>query len=183
VFFFPGGRESPARLGNQIATFDVVKRSARGETMASLFKRFPVAEKNLLKIFCSNRNVQLQVVNNRTGHIFLWASTLEKELSQSLRTTWDKQAARQCAALLARRARAANHQQITWERHNSFRGQHCREGRKLPITGKVKVVIDTLLAHGMEFVQYANKRPPKHPWDKAPRSPPAPPREIGEMPR
>ena len=143
--------------------------------MASFYKKFPVAEKNLLKIFCSNKYISLQVVNNKTGHIFLWASTLEKELRETLRVTWDKQAARACAGLLARRARAAEQQQITWERHNSFRGQHNKEGRKLPIVGKVKVVIDTLLEHGIEFVQHANKRPPRNPWDK----PPPPPREGG----
>ena len=131
--------------------------------MASFYKKFPVAEKNLLKIFCSNKYISLQVVNNKTGHIFLWASTLEKELRETLRVTWDKQAARACAGLLARRARAAEQQQITWERHNSFRGQHNKEGRKLPIVGKVKVVIDTLLDHGIEFVQHANKRPPRNP--------------------
>ena len=63
--------------------------------MASFYKKFPIAEKNLLKIFCSNRNIQLQVVNNKTGHIFLWASTREKELRETLRVTWDKKAA-QC---------------------------------------------------------------------------------------
>ena len=194
--------------------------------MASFYKKFPIAEKNLLKvressrphathasacahnsqtarpdkkrgsrhphlslslthgmhlpasaqIFCSNRHVQLQVVNNRTGHIFLWASTLEKELRQALTSTWDKKAARACAGLLARRARAAEQQQITWERHNSFQGTHHKAGRKLPVVGKVKVVIDTLLAHGMEFVQHANKRPPRNPWEKA-----APQNPIGEM--
>ena len=146
--------------------------------MASFYKKFPLAEKNLLKIMLSNRNVQLQVVNNKTGHIFLWASTLEKELRQKLKKTWDKEAARACAGLLARRARALDHQQITWERHNSFHGKHQKEGptRKLPIVGKVKVVIDTLLQHGMEFVQHANKRPPRNPWEKGP------PRDsIGQM--
>lgn len=142
--------------------------------MASYFKKFPIAEKNLLKIMMSNKHVQLQVVNNRSGHIFLWASTLEKEMRESLRTTWDMSAAKSCAALLARRARAANIQQLTWERHNSFRGKHNPEGRKLPITGKVKAVIDTLKAHGMEFTQHANKRPPRNPWDKEPAGPSPP---------
>ena len=144
--------------------------------MASFYKKFPIAEKNLLKIMTSNRYVQLQVVNNKTGHIFLWASTLEKEMRESLKCTWDKAAAQACAALLARRAREANQQQLTWERHNSFRGKHDTEGSKQRFTGKVKVVIDTLMAHGVEFVQHANKRPPRNPWDKNP------PREsIGEM--
>ena len=88
--------------------------------MASIWKKFPIAEKNLLKIMLSNRYVQLQVVNNKTGHIFLSASTKEKQLRETLRTTSCKQAAQACAGLLARRAREIGHQQITWERHNSF---------------------------------------------------------------
>ena len=39
--------------------------------MAAMYKRLPMAEKNLLKIFASNKYISLQVVNNRTGHIFL----------------------------------------------------------------------------------------------------------------
>ena len=138
--------------------------------MASFYKKFPIAEKNLLKIMHSNRHVQLQVVNNRTGHIFLWASTLEKELREKLTRTWDKHAVRACAGLLARRARAAGQQQLTWERHNSFRGSHDREGTKMRIVGKTKLVIDTLVQHGIEFVQHANKRPPRVPWEKTTRN-------------
>lgn len=120
--------------------------------MASKWKKFPLAEKNLLKIFCSNRYTSLQVVNNRSGHIFLAASTIEKELRESLKSTWDKAGARAAAALLARRARETGQQQLTWER-----GKQRYEG-------KVKVVIDTLQQHGLEFVQYANKHPPRDPW-------------------
>ena len=53
--------------------------------MAAVYKRLPMAEKNLLKIFASNKQyISLQVVNNRTGHIFLWANTMEKALRESL---------------------------------------------------------------------------------------------------
>jgi large subunit ribosomal protein L18 len=129
--------------------------------MASFYKRFPQAEKNLLKIFCSNRNIALQVVNNKTGHIFLWANTLEKVLKEKLVKTWDRPAARAAAGLLARRAREANQQQLTFER-----GKHR-------YTGKVKIILDTLREHGIEFVQYANKRPVRNPWDRPPTPPAA----------
>lgn len=122
--------------------------------MAFMYKRLPQAEKNLLKIFASNKHISLQVVNNRTGHIFLWANTMEKVLRESLQNTWDKAAARAAAGLLARRAREANQQQLTFERG------------KQRYTGKVKVVLDTLQEHGVEFVQYANKRPVRFPWDR-----------------
>lgn len=114
-------------------------------------------EKNLLKINCSNRHVSLQVVNNRTGHVFLWANTLERTLRERLTSTWDKAAARAAAGLLARRAREIGQQQITFERDRQR------------YTGKVKVVLDTLREHGMEFVQYAGKKPVRHPWEGRPK--------------
>ena len=133
-------------------------RGDESSLMASMYKRLPQAEKNLLKIFASNKHISLQVVNNRTGHIFLWANTLEKVLREQLRNTWDKAAARAAAGLLARRAREANQQQITFERG------------KTRYTGKVKVVLDTLREHGVDFVQYAGKRPVRSPWERAPPS-------------
>ena len=126
-----------------------------------MYKRLPMAEKNLLKVFASNKHVSLQVVNNRTGNIFLWANTMEKVLRDQLRNTWDKHAARAAAGLLARRCREANQQQLTFERG------------KLRYQGKVKVVMDTLREHGIEFVQFADKKPLRRPWDGTPTPPAA----------
>ena len=120
---------------------------------ASAWNKIVQAEKNLLKIFCSNRSIDIKVVNNRTGHIFLAASSLEKHMKESLKNTWDKTAARATAGLLVRRAREVGQQQVTYER-----GVQRYDG-------KVKTVIETLREHGMEFIQYAGKRPPRRPWD------------------
>lgn len=138
------------------------RRTASSIMSKNRFTKFPIAEKNLLKIFCSNRNIQLQVVNNRSGHIFLSASTLEKQLRETLKNTSDRVAARATAGLLVRRAREAGHQQITWERNG------------MKYAGKVKVIIETLREHGMEFVQHAFKRPVKFPWDRTPKPPASP---------
>ena len=124
--------------------------------MASTWKKFPIAEKNLLKIFISNKNILLQIVNNRTGQTFLQANTQEKVMRETLNKTYDKEAAQATAGLLARRCRIAGQQQITYERG------------KQRYAGKVKVVIDTLREHGMEFVQHAAKRAVMFPWDKKP---------------
>ena len=124
--------------------------------MASIWKRFPVAEKNLLKIFLSNKYINLQVVNNRTGHIFLSASTMEKELKTKLTNTADRAAAAATAGVLARRARDLGQQQLTYERG------------KQRFEGKVKVIVNTLKNHGIEFVQHATKRPVRYPWETPP---------------
>ena len=56
----------------------------------------------------------------------------------------------------------AGQQQLTYER-----GKQRYEG-------KVKVVLDTLRRHGIDFVQHANKRSPRNAWE-APAQPPPPP--------
>lgn len=121
--------------------------------------KFPKGiEKNLLKIFQSNKYISLQVVNTRTGNIFLWASSIEKHLRERLRVGSDRVAAKEVAELLVERARAADHKQLTWERNGAR------------YTGKVKIICDTLRAGGIEFVQHAFRGPPKEPWPGQPPS-------------
>ena len=110
-----------------------------------------VSEKNLLKMTLSNKYVSLQVVNNRSGHIFLSASTMEKavreQLNKEQRSTSDSHAAAEAARLLAERAQERGTTALTWER-----------GR-LRYGGKVKVIVDTLREHGVSFVQDARSAP------------------------
>lgn len=131
-------------------------------TSSFLTGKFPRLEKNLLRIFRSNKYIQLQAVNTRTGHIFLHASTVEKQLQEQLRVGYDRDAAVAVADLFLERARAGGHQQLTWERHRQR------------YEGNVKRVVDRLKAGGMEFVQHAARGPPKRPWDAPPPEPPVP---------
>lgn len=121
--------------------------------MASKWTRFPLAEKNLLKINLSNRFIGLQVVNNKTGHIFLWASTMERQMRDRLTNTWDASAARAAAGLLVQRMREAGQQQITFERGSQR------------YVGKVKAILDTMRGEGVEFVQHVRaEKAPREPW-------------------
>ena len=113
----------------------------RGKIMSRVW-----GERNLLKIFLSNKNVSLQVVNTVSGHIYLHASTLERRLKHVLPNTADSKAAHEAALLLAERAHEAGKVQMTWERHRQ---------RYL---GKTKVVIDTLREQGIQFVSRADCR-------------------------
>ena len=102
-------------------------------------------ERNLLKICLQNRNCSLQVVNTKSGHIYLHASTREQEMRALLESsnqgnTSDSGAARAVAVRLAQRAQEAGATQITWER-----GQQR-------YTGKTKVIVDTLREQGIQFV-------------------------------
>lgn len=103
------------------------------------------AERNLLKICLQNRNCSLQVVNTKSGHIHLHASTREQEVRALLESsnqgnTSDSGAARAVAVRLAQRAQEVDAVQMTWER-----GQQ-------PYTGKTKVIVDTLRDQGIQFV-------------------------------
>merc|ERR1712070_905227 len=117
-------------------------------------RRFPrvIAEKNLLKIHLSNWYVRLNVVNNRTGHIFLQANTQERVLQRQLlghRSLNDRVACATAAELLCERARRQNVTQLTWER------------QRLQYAGRVKTIIDTLRANGIEFMSHVSARPPR----------------------
>ena len=73
---------------------------------ARVIRRYIVAEKNLLKIFLSNKNVELQVVNNKSGHMVATASTREKLIRGTLENRSDRGAAKAMAELLAERLRS-----------------------------------------------------------------------------
>lgn len=113
--------------------------------------RFPRAEKNLLKLFMSNKYVSIQAVNNRTGNVTVAASTMERAMRERLGVTWDSAAAKAAAELFAQRAREQGQQQLTWERGT------------VRFAGKVRTVIQTLRENGIEFVQHAQRRPPSGP--------------------
>mmetsp|Transcript_35218 Transcript_35218/g.75220 ORF Transcript_35218/g.75220 Transcript_35218/m.75220 type:complete len:111 (-) Transcript_35218:439-771(-) len=103
----------------------------------------------------SNKNISLQVVNNRSGNIFLSASTMERAIRERLhgeqRSTSDSHAAAEAARKLAARAQEKGTTAITWERGSLRYG------------GKVKVIVDTLREHGIRFVRDAAAAPQSSP--------------------
>lgn len=115
---------------------------------------YPVAEKNLLKIIKSNKHVTLQLINNRGkthGDVTLSASTMEPEVKNSLGGRWwsNSQAAKKTAEFFAKKLHEIGMLKITFERLNQPRG-------KQTYCGKTKVIIDTLRANGIFFVQMAH---------------------------
>ena len=124
-----------------------------------------VAEKNLLKLNFTNKHISLSVVNNKSGHTFLNASTKEDAMKNLLegKSKKDTNAAVETAQLLCDRAKKANRNQITFERGY------------LKYHGRVKAIIDTLRNNGIEFVSHAKSRGPGEPTPYAtPESDPAP---------
>ena len=123
---------------------------------ARVIRRYIVAEKNLLKIFLSNKNVELQVVNNKSGHMVATASTREKLIRGTLENRSDRGAAKAMAELLAERLHAAGLKHVTWERF--YKATRTGEFMKTQYTGKRAVVVDALREKGIEFVQHAKAK-------------------------
>eukprot|EP00965_Chrysotila_dentata_P067815 2243906-Pleurochrysis_carterae.AAC.3 len=140
--------------GPSPSTAEQALRAGRGRRgpMAKGRARLLIAQKNLLNINLTNKHVHLQVVNNQSGHIFLSASTKERDLKERLksedRSCSDRYAARLCAERLVERAKAKGVEAITFERG------------ALRYIGKVKVIVDTWREFGLRFVQRAERAPP-----------------------
>ena len=122
---------------------------------ARVIRRYIVAEKNLLKIFLSNKNAELQVVNNKSGHMVATASTREKLIRGTLENRSDRGAAKAMAELLAERLHAAGLKHVTWERF--YKATRTGEFMKTQYTGK-RAVVDALREKGIEFVQHAKAK-------------------------
>eukprot|EP00966_Prymnesium_polylepis_P179899 4165130-Prymnesium_polylepis.1 len=105
---------------------------------AAMASKYPIAEKNLLKIIFSNRNITLHAVNNKTGHIFCHASSLTPKLRQQLQEKSDEwtpsqrqatmsQKTRLVAKTFAERAQELGVPELTWERDHQPGGRQARQ--------------------------------------------------------
>ncbi|MDE0171878.1 MAG: 50S ribosomal protein L18 [Defluviicoccus sp.] len=69
-----------------------------------------------LSVFRSNRNISAQVIDDRAGRTLAAASSLEKELRESLKSGADKEAAAKVGQLVAERAIANGVKEVVFDR-------------------------------------------------------------------
>ena len=69
-----------------------------------------------LSVFRSNRNISAQVIDDRAGRTLAAASSLEKELRESLKSGADKEAAAKVGQLVAERAIASGVKEVVFDR-------------------------------------------------------------------
>ena len=69
-----------------------------------------------LSVFRSNKNIYAQVIDDVRGETIASASTLDKELRDSLSKGGDLEAARKVGGLIAQRARAAGAENVIFDR-------------------------------------------------------------------
>ena len=69
-----------------------------------------------LSVFRSNRNISAQVIDDRAGRTLAAASSLEKDLRESLKSGSDKEAAAKVGQLVAERAIANGVKEVVFDR-------------------------------------------------------------------
>ncbi len=92
-----------------------------------------------LSVFRSSKQIYAQVIDDERGHTLVAASTLDKDLRETLKTGATKEAAQAVGKLLAERALAAGITQVVFDR-----GQYLYHGR-------IKALADAAREGGLDF--------------------------------
>ncbi len=92
-----------------------------------------------LSVFRSSKHIYVQVIDDVRGHTVAAASSLEKALSEELKSGADKAAATAVGKLIAERAKAAGVDRVVFDR-----GAYIYHGR-------VKALADAAREGGLEF--------------------------------
>ncbi len=92
-----------------------------------------------LSVFRSNKNISAQVIDDSAGRTLAAASSLEKELRESLKSGSDKEAAARIGQLVAERAIANGVKEVVFDR-----GSYVYHGR-------VKALAEAARESGLAF--------------------------------
>ena len=114
-----------------------VLRQARHERVRKRVSGTP--ERPRLNVFRSLNNIYAQVVNDELGQTLVSASTIDKEVRESVKTGGNTEAAKEAGRLLAKRALDKGIKQVVFDR-----GGYQYHGR-------VKALADAAREGGLEF--------------------------------
>jgi large subunit ribosomal protein L18 len=117
--------ESKSRIRRLSRVRRSVKRAANGRARLSVFR--------------SGRHIYAQVIDDGVGKTLAYASSLDKDLREKLKTSADKKAASAVGKLVAERAIAAGIKDVVFDR-----GRYLYHGR-------VKAVADGAREGGLNF--------------------------------
>src|SRR3972149_10567355 len=105
-----------------------VRRKVRGK-----------AERPRLCVFRSLKHIYVQVIDDGTGRTLAAASTLSPELKGKLKSTKNKDAAKEVGKLVAEKAKAAGIELVVFDRNGFL------------FHGRVKLVADAAREAGLKF--------------------------------
>lgn len=115
----------------------VEKRLARHKRVRK--KVYGTTERPRLAVFRSNRYIYAQLINDEKGETICAASSLEKNLRETLSSTKDKEAAAAVGKLIAERALKKGIKKVVFDR-----GGYNYHGR-------VKILAEATREAGLEF--------------------------------
>ena len=92
-----------------------------------------------LSVFRSNNHIYAQVIDDGASRTVVAASSVDREIRESLKTGADIEAAKQVGELIARRAKAAGCGKLVFDR-----GGYLYHGR-------VKALAESAREHGLNF--------------------------------
>jgi len=96
-------------------------------------------ERPRLAVFKSNNHIYAQVIDDIAGHTLVSASTMEKSIASTLKSTSDKEAAVVVGSALAKRAVEKGITQVVFDRGGYL------------YHGKVKALADSAREAGLQF--------------------------------
>lgn len=116
------------------------KKAARFRRKRSIRKRIRgSSERPRLSVFRSNKHIYAQVIDDTRGVTVASASTVNAELREKLSETKKLEMAREVGRLVAERCRAADIEQVVFDRNGFI------------YHGRVKAVADAAREGGLQF--------------------------------
>ncbi|HUT54040.1 MAG TPA: 50S ribosomal protein L18 [bacterium] len=98
-----------------------------------------VAQRPRLCVFRSTKHIYVQVIDDAAGKTLAAASTLSPELKGKLKSTKDKDAAKEVGKLVAEKAQAAGIKKVVFDRNGFL------------YHGRIKLLADAAREAGLEF--------------------------------
>ncbi|SHH49996.1 50S ribosomal protein L18 [Thermosipho atlanticus] len=102
-------------------------------------KIYGTADRPRLCVYKSEKHIYAQIIDDDKGHTLTSASTLDKELREVLKKTWNKEAAREVGKLIGKRAIEKGIKKVVFDR-----GGYRYHGR-------IKELADGAREAGLEF--------------------------------
>jgi len=97
------------------------------------------ADRPRLCVYKSEKHIYVQIIDDDNGHTLVAASTLDKEIRDTLKKTWNKEAAREVGKLAGKRALEKGIKKVVFDR-----GGYRYHGR-------IKELADGAREAGLEF--------------------------------
>jgi len=118
----------------------IIKRKRKERLRKSIRKHLQgTPERPRMLVVRTNKYLYTQVIDDISGNVLTYASTLEKDIREKLQGTKNKDAAKMLGEIIAERLKEKNIDSVVFDRNY------------YPYTGRVKLFADTAREKGIKF--------------------------------